>query len=47
MKNQCEDFPCCGHELNDCNGEKYGTDQSIKERYWNSLLRGDYPEDDE
>jgi hypothetical protein len=27
----CEDFPCCGHELNDCEGQLYGSDESIKE----------------
>lgn len=27
---RCEDYPCCGHELGDCNGEKYGSDESIK-----------------
>lgn len=27
---RCEDFPCCGHELGDCNGMKYGSDESIK-----------------
>ena len=26
----CEDFPCCGHELGDCNGSLYGSDESIK-----------------
>ena len=26
----CEDFPCCGHELGDCNGLKYGSDEAIK-----------------
>ena len=26
----CEDFPCCGHELGDCEGKKYGSDESIK-----------------
>lgn len=26
----CEDFPCCGHEYGDCNGEKYGSDEAIK-----------------
>jgi hypothetical protein len=26
----CEDYPCCGHELGDCEGLKYGTDESIK-----------------
>lgn len=27
---RCEDYPCCGHELGDCNGEKYGSDEAIK-----------------
>jgi hypothetical protein len=27
----CEDYPCCGHEWGDCNGEKYGSDEVIKE----------------
>lgn len=27
---RCEDFPCCGHELGDCNGQKYGSDEAIK-----------------
>ena len=27
----CEDFPCCGHERGDCNGELYGSDESIQE----------------
>lgn len=27
----CEDYPCCGHEAGDCNGLKFGSDQSIKE----------------
>jgi hypothetical protein len=26
----CEDFPCCGHEFGDCEGLKYGSDESIK-----------------
>ena len=26
----CEDYPCCGHELGDCRGQKYGSDESIK-----------------
>lgn len=36
---RCEDWPCCAHEAGDCDGSKYGTDQSIKaqvEREWNS-----------
>lgn len=27
--NRCEDYPCCGHELGDCDGSKYGSDESI------------------
>lgn len=27
---RCEDWPCCGHEFGDCNGELYGSDESIK-----------------
>jgi len=27
---RCEDFPACGHELNDCDGSLYGSDESIK-----------------
>lgn len=26
----CEDYPACGHEYGDCNGQKYGSDESIK-----------------
>ena len=28
----CEDYPCCGHEMGDCEGKLYGSDESIKER---------------
>lgn len=28
----CEDYPCCGHEMGDCEGKKYGSDESIKRR---------------
>lgn len=27
---RCEDYPCCGHELNDCDGTLYGSNESIK-----------------
>ena len=27
---RCEDYPCCGHEAGDCNGQKYGSDEKIK-----------------
>lgn len=34
---RCEDFPCCGHELGDCNGLKYGSDEAIKAQVWASM----------
>ena len=37
MTKQCEDFPCCGHELNDCDGSLYGSDQAIKEQMWRDM----------
>ena len=36
---RCEDYPCCGHELNDCDGSLYGSDESIKasvQRAWDT-----------
>lgn len=30
--NRCEDYPCCGHELNDCDGSLYGSDEAIMAR---------------
>jgi hypothetical protein len=42
MAKQCEDFPCCGHELNDCDGSKYGSDQAIKEQMWRDMERQAY-----
>lgn len=32
MARMCEDFPCCGHEMGDCDGSKYGSDEDIKAR---------------
>ena len=35
----CEDYPACGHEMGDCEGQKYGSDEAIKARVheqWNS-----------
>lgn len=29
----CEDYPCCGHELGDCEGQLYGSDEAIIERH--------------
>jgi hypothetical protein len=31
MPYACEDYPCCGHEWGDCDGSKYGSDESIKQ----------------
>lgn len=36
---RCEDFPACMHEPGDCNGMKYGSDESIKaevQHQWNT-----------
>jgi hypothetical protein len=40
-KIMCEDYPCCGHEYGDCNGQKYGSDESIKEREYARMARED------
>ena len=40
----CEYWPCCGHEAGDCNGQKYGSDEAIKERYLARLNDPDYDE---
>lgn len=36
----CEDFPCCGHEAGDCEGQKYGSDESIKARVLEDIRTG-------
>lgn len=33
----CEDYPCCGHELGDCEGLKYGSDESLKEQAYRQM----------
>ncbi len=38
----CEDYPCCGHELGDCEGQKYGSDESIIEAHYARMAREDY-----
>lgn len=38
----CEDWPCCGHELNDCEGQLYGSDASIIAAELKRLEREDY-----
>lgn len=37
---RCEDYPCCGHEFGDCNGQKYGSDDAIKEQMYEDMARG-------
>lgn len=41
----CEDYPCCGHELGDCDGSKYGTDEEIKQRVYDRYKDEDYNDD--
>jgi hypothetical protein len=36
----CEDYPACGHEFGDCNGKRYGSDESIKARYYEMASSG-------
>ena len=38
----CEDYPCCGHEAGDCNGQKYGSDRAIMQRAYDRMARADY-----
>jgi len=38
-KNMCEDYPCCGHEMNDCEGQLYGSDEVIKRDMWRMMSR--------
>ena len=33
----CEDFPCCGHEMGDCNGGLYGSDDYIKAQAYRQM----------
>lgn len=42
MDGYCEDFPCCGHEAGDCNGQKYGSDASIKAQALRDLQDDNY-----
>lgn len=42
MNGFCEDWPCCGHEMNDCNGQKYGSDESIKARVYEQMSDPSY-----
>ncbi len=40
MSTRCEDYPCCGHEMGDCDGQKYGSDESIKARVYEDIRNG-------
>ena len=37
----CEDFPCCGHDRGDCEGQLYGSDASIIEAEYRRMARED------
>lgn len=37
----CEDYPCCGHEAGDCDGQKYGSDESVMAAEYRRLERQD------
>ena len=37
---RCEDYPCCGHEAGDCNGQLYGSDEAIKEQVYDAWRNG-------
>ena len=41
-KTLCEDYPACGHERGDCNGQKYGSDESIMAAEYARMAREDY-----
>ena len=45
----CEDYPCCGHEWGDCDGTKYGSDESIKQAVYDRIAAGedDWPAEGE
>jgi len=49
MEGFCEDWPCCGHEANDCFGQKYGSDEEIKQAVYDRINAGedDWPEERE
>lgn len=49
VNGHCVDFPCCGHELGDCDGSKYGSDEDIKAAVYARIEAGedDWPNDGE
>jgi hypothetical protein len=43
-----EDYPACGCEYGDCNGRKYGSEESMKETYYRlASIYGDGAEFDD
>ena len=42
IRQACEDYPCCGHEWNDCQGQLYGTDQAIMDHHYARLNHPSY-----
>jgi hypothetical protein len=40
MATFCEDYPCCGHEMGDCDGSLYGSDEDIKARVLEDIRTG-------
>lgn len=38
----CEDYPCCGHDAGDCNGQRYGSDEAIKDAEYRRIERAMY-----
>lgn len=38
----CEDFPCCGHERGDCEGQLYGSDEDIKAEVYRRMSDPNY-----
>lgn len=41
----CEDYPCCGHEAGDCEGQLYGSDEDIKQRVYDRMNDENYDDD--
>lgn len=39
----CEDYPCCGHEMNDCDGSLYGSDEAIMAAERRAIMMEDDP----
>lgn len=37
----CEDYPCCGHEAGDCEGNLYPSDEEIKQAVYDRMTAED------